>query len=62
MPYLVVDRIGVEVIFQDKPIRYSDSVWDVGSFGIQDRVYLPEGTIAKLIGRSLTWKDDPVEI
>lgn len=62
MPYLVVDRTGIEVIFQDKPIRYSDGTLDVEIFGIQDRVYLPEGTIAKLIGRSLTWNDDPVEI
>ena len=34
-------------------------------FGVEytgDNVYLPKGTIKKLIGRKLTWKDVPVEL
>ena len=61
MPYLVVDKIGIEVIFQDKPSRVANT-WCVDGFGIEDRVYLSDGTIKKLIGRDLTWEDEPVEI
>jgi hypothetical protein len=29
---------------------------------IADDIYLPKGTIKKLIGRDLTWSDEPVEL
>ena len=61
MPYLAVDKIGVEVIFQDKPSRVANT-WCVDGFRIEDRVYLSDGTIKKLIGKDLTWEDEPVEI
>lgn len=61
MPYLAVDKIGIEVIFQDKPSRVANT-WCVDGFGIEDRVYLSDGTIKKLIGKDLTWSDEPVEI
>lgn len=58
-----------------KVVSYADTtldhdVWieyhnqdDVSKFGIGPRWnYLPKGTIEKIIGRKLTWKDDPVKI
>ena len=69
MAWLAVNKDKSEVICGDwkKPrkdfeagkwsccIIYGDFVWD-------NRIYLPKGTIKKLIGRDLTWKDDPVEL
>ena len=42
-----------------EPERYNDFFWveDVG-----DDIYLPKGSIKKLIGRDLTWEDNPVEL
>ena len=55
MPFLAVDEDGTESIFQ----------LEVNYDGVEcetDTVYLPSGTIEKLIGRKLTWADDPVEL
>lgn len=30
--------------------------------GVGDSIELPQGTINKLIGRNLTWNDEPVEL
>jgi hypothetical protein len=60
-----------EVIFSHKPRRHTISpfssepnmdytMWDRGGF--IDAVILPKGTIKKLIGKDLTWKDEPVKI
>lgn len=59
-----------EVIFTHEPRRYTISPfssepdmnrkrWNVG-YG--HAITLPKGTIKKLIGRDLTWEDEPVEI
>lgn len=37
---------------------YNDSEWGL----IDTSVPLPKGTIKKLIGRELSWEDEPVEI
>lgn len=72
MAWLAVEQNGVEVIFEEKPERDEDvwqylvemSVWnddpeqDYHEYGIA----LPKGSIKKLIGRELSWKDEPVEI
>lgn len=70
MAWLAVDRDGItEEIFNEKPTR-SDYLW-IGQFIAADDdnapinengVILPEGTIKKLIGRTLTWNDGPVEL
>lgn len=60
MAWIAVDRDGRECIYQFRPKRtimqfiqlYSYSMW----------LTLPKGFIKKLIGRELTWKDDPVEL
>ena len=60
MSWLVVDELG-ERILSRKPMRDSEhKVWKSDDF--THWVYLPEGSIEKLIGRELTWNDEPVEI
>ena len=58
--WLAVDKDKEEVIFDTKPFREPSwwaSVDDDGA-----RIYAPFGSIEKLIGRKLTWSDEPVEI
>lgn len=60
--WLAVDNEGTEVIFQSKPKRGRFfNLWipkeDREGFSIT----VPQGTIKKLIGRDLTWDDEPVE-
>ncbi len=57
MPSVAIDKYGNELIFSDCPTRNWDS-WDSSD----DYIILPKGSIAKLIGRELTWEDEPVEI
>ena len=66
MAYLAVDKDGTEVIFRLKPIRYRDSMWfydninDCGFDGLEGCVNLPKGTIKKIIGKNITWDNEPV--
>lgn len=60
MAWLAVDDTdyGTEWIFEKRPERH-DSVWipfDNEFFA------LPQSSIKKLIGRELSWEDEPVEI
>lgn len=67
MAWLAVDKNGDEAIYAECPkrfIRFGD--WDCSSSDYSSGgfcfVELPKGTIKKLIGKSLTWEDDPVEL
>jgi hypothetical protein len=60
MTFLAVDKNGQEWIYGSEPERYDDmfvcSKYD-------DKLFeLPNGSIEKLIGKKLTWDDEPVEI
>ena len=59
MAYLCVDKDGTEYILETTPIRRGD-YWRL-SKGWR-YCELPPGSIAKLIGRELTWEDEPVMI
>lgn len=65
-PWLCVDKDGTELIFASKPIRdvNRNSFWTMSTTkaSVQDVVTLPKGSIKKLIGRQLTWKDEPYKI
>ena len=77
MVWLAVAKNGTEIIFQDKPSRTEDD-WKPAVIGEElemddwgdveyvdaydDKIYLPKGSIKKLIGRELSWKDEPVEL
>jgi hypothetical protein len=60
MAWVAVDKNNEEFIYQFRPKRgdyrfiprYSYSMW----------LSLPKGSIKKLIGKDLSWKDEPVEL
>lgn len=66
MPWLATDKDGAEYIYDRKPAR--DEVYKEWSFIDSPQlenincIELPQGSIEKLIGRELTWADDPVEL
>lgn len=64
--YFAVDSDGTEVCFNDKPVRSDDGldVWNVPEdiYNDTNNVCLPKGTIKKLTGKQLTWKDEPIAI
>jgi hypothetical protein len=59
--WVAVDKDNSEGIYQAFPKRFKKSgYWASGE---DDAVIaVPSGTINKLLGRNLTWKDEPVEI
>lgn len=57
MAWLAIDKSGTECIFNNKPSRSQFGTWR-----ISPHIILPDGSIKKLIGRDLTWDDDPVQI
>lgn len=74
MAWVAVDKfcVGVEnseYIHSTKPIRIKD---EFGEYWGNDGTYeiaceyscveLPKGTIKKLIGRDMTWEDEPIEL
>ena len=63
MAYLAVDKDGTEWVWSYCPLRNKyRGVWDA-PYNDDDYVYrsidLPKGSIEKLIGRILTWADEP---
>lgn len=73
MAYLAVDKIvegrkDVECIYSHEPVRINDKYGEYWGFDDEfsgigyDVVELPKGSIKKLIGRDLTWEDEPIKI
>lgn len=58
MAWLAVDKDNSEYIYKEKPIRYTGEYW----YNDYEYVQIPYGSIEILIGRKLTWDDEPVEI
>ena len=57
MAWVSVNKLGGEIIHSYKPVREKNSIW------ISDNLFrLPKGSIKKLIGKELTWNDEPVEL
>lgn len=65
MAWLCVDEDGQELICDFKPIRLKDNLgrgyWSRKLDPIFHSIYLKKGTIKKLIGKNLTWEDEPYE-
>ena len=56
MAWVVVDKIGEELISRTESFRVCD-------YWIGDSIFhLPKGSIKKLIGRELASEDEPVEL
>ena len=77
MAWAAVNKDGVEFIHQEKPTR-GENYWEPAIIGQElsfddwgeqdyddiygDYVRLPHGSIKKLIGRELSWENEPVEL
>lgn len=61
MAWVAVDKDGEEYIYEHKPFR--DKILMV-YLNVEETNYvtLPKGSIKKLIGRELSWQDEPVEL
>ena len=59
MAWVAVTLYGKELVLggSEKPVR-NQGTWNVW----YDIVQLPKGSIKKLIGKELTWSDEPVEL
>lgn len=65
MAWVAVDKDGSEFIYEDKPDREDDcwSVWNQDFTGeTMNHVHLPKDSIKKLIGKELSWSDEPIEL
>lgn len=65
MAWVAVDYGGGEYVYDYKPIRRGYLTWGQkrkNGENIGDAVELPKGSIKKLIGKDLTWEDEPVEL
>lgn len=68
MAWLVVNKNGEEIINKTPPKRdFEVGEWDcfaenVAGWYDDYSIFLPKGSIKKLIGRDLTWEDEPVEL
>lgn len=56
MAWVVVDKIGEELISRSEPFRVRDYWIGYSIF------HLPKGSIKKLIGKDLSYDDEPVEL
>lgn len=64
MAFVAVDKDGAEAIYDEHPERHAVS-WLPTKYRngeYTEWIYLPKGSIAKLIGKELTWEDEPVEL
>lgn len=59
MAWVALDRWDGELIFNKKPFLSGCKTWLPHEDVV---VHLPKGSIKKLIGRDLTWEDEPVEL
>ena len=64
MAWVAVDKDGTENIYYLKPERKKE-YWGAEEnqpLCYRDMIELPQGTIKKIIGRDLSWSDEPVEL
>lgn len=61
MPFVAVDKDGQELMSKEKPQRDNIfGMWiEMEEFDIE---YLDNGSIEKLTGKKLRWKDEPLEV
>lgn len=66
MAWVAVNKDGTENISEVYPTRNMFNFWesdvDTGNTNVDLIVLIPNGSIHKLIGCSLTWDDEPVEL
>lgn len=68
MAWVATHSSGEEGMFLNKPLRGEVGMWwdtiTINSHpcSYDTEIPLPKGSIKKLIGRDLTWEDNPVEL
>lgn len=65
MAWVATNGNGKEFLFEKKPYRSGRGeygYWNPTYSGIGGCVLIPHGSIKKLIGRELSWSDEPVEL
>ena len=62
MAWVAVTKQGREFISMCKTIRVTDEDNYYGWKDTFTEIYLPKGSIKRLIGRELTWNDEAVEL
>ena len=60
MAWVAVDKDRRECIYQFRPKIRNNQFIPLHEYSMW--MTLPKGSIKKLIGRDLTWKDEPVEL
>ena len=60
MAWVAVDKDGRECIYQFRPKRRNNQFIPLYEYSVY--LVLPKGSIKKLIGKDLTWEDNPVEL
>lgn len=63
MAWLAVYKDGTECICNTESYRdWVDFKWYIENLQESNAVELPKGYIKKLIGKGLSWEDEPVEL
>lgn len=62
MAWVAVDKGGRECIYQFHPIKKSIDSEFIPRYAYSMWLVLPKGSIKKLIGKDLSWQDNPVEL
>lgn len=66
MAWVATDKNGEEYLYEEKPCRGYNCIWKATFREDKDRntdfIELPKGSIKKLIGRDLSWNDEPVKL
>lgn len=62
MAWVAVDKDGKECIYQFHPVRKEHYNSFIPLYEYSMWLVVPKGTIKKIIGRKLTWNDEPVEL
>ena len=64
MAWLAVNKDGTERIVPEKPVRGWCGHWEYLEevYNVPIEIELPKGTVYKLLGKELTWDDEPVEL
>ena len=60
MAWVAVDKDGGECVYQFHPKRSGETFIPLYKYSMW--LALPKGSIKKLIGRDLTWQDEPVKL
>ena len=58
MAWVAVDENGDEFIYGNEPYRLQNYWYMSDNYFVE----LPKGSVEKLLGRELTWNDEPVEL